>query len=231
MVVPKLFKSAHKPPWRLWLSWKAMSTVRPACVPPAQWPCGISCRRKATPARSSGPEAVGASTPLMWQPQNTERRALALRLHHVIGRDPRLVGQGAVILHTLSENAQIQIMEAGLVATLQSWFQHALHPTFPPGRQGSLTEQPAPTRCLGRQIVPLLFRQTDGSLVHRQRRQSPCIVLSKNPRKARCNVLEIMPWTEYNETYILHHQPEERSPWEKARAERILRSGKGLCWC
>lgn len=44
---------------------KAMSTVRPACVPPAPLPCGISCRRKATPARSSGPEAVGASTPLM----------------------------------------------------------------------------------------------------------------------------------------------------------------------
>lgn len=104
-------------------------------------------------------------------------------------------------------------------------------PHVPLGQQGSLTEQPAPTRCSGRHIVPLLFRKTDGSLVHRQRRQSPCIVLSKNPRKARCNVWEIMPWTEYNETYILHHPPEERSPWKKARAERILRSGKGLCWC
>lgn len=117
---------------------KAMSTVRPACVPPALLPCGISCRRKATPARSSGPEAVGASTPLMWQPQDTERRALALRLHHVIGRDLRLVGQGAVSLDTLSENAQIQIMEAGLVATLQSWFQHALYPTFHWDNKGPL---------------------------------------------------------------------------------------------
>lgn len=69
---------------------------------------GTHCWSKATPVpavQSSGPEAVGALTQAMRQPQETERRALALRLHHVIGRDRRL-GRGAVSLDTLSENAQ-----------------------------------------------------------------------------------------------------------------------------
>lgn len=95
-----------------------------------------------------------------------------------------------------------QIMEAGFVATFPSWSQRTLWSVSHRDE-----EQPAPTRFLRRQNrpVPWLFGET--------RKPWPSVEetvalhpITPNPRKAICNVLEIM-WKDYHETYIFTSCP------------------------
>lgn len=231
MVVPKVFKSAHECPLRLQFSSGPMSTARPATVP---WhsPCaGSVAGARQHPRAAVARKQLGLS--LCWcdKPQNTERRALALRPHRVIGCERKL-GQGTVSLKTLSVNAQNQIMAAGFVATSLSWYSTRCILCLT-GTTG-VTSCATCTDSLCRETkrpMSLPFRKSTKTLpIDRQRRQATCIALSKNQRKETCNVLEIMSWKDYNETYI-YTSPLRRKIDVGRGAERILRPGKWFAWC
>lgn len=140
-----------------------MSTARPALCTRAESLCGISCRRKATLARSRGPEAVGAFTLLMWETTEHGEAGFSLAPAHCYWswtetwtRCRQL--EDIVCNCAKSDNGGWYRRNDSIVISAHV----GLHVSL--GRRASRPAQPAPTRCVGRQNVL-------------------CIALSKERRK------------------------------------------------
>lgn len=210
-----------------------MSTARPALCTPAESLCGISCRRKATPARSRGPEAVGAFTLLMWEATEHGEAGFSLAPAHCYWswtetwtRCRQL--EDIVCNCAKSDNGGWYRRNDSIVISAHV----GLHVSL--GRRASRPEQPAPTRCVGRQNVLCV------ALSIERRKPWPSAVeavalhrIIQHQRKEICNVLE-MSWRDYNETYIFT-SPLGRNidvgGEKESGAERILRPGECFGWC
>lgn len=159
---------------------------------PAQSLCGISCRHKATPARSRGPEAVGAFTPLMWQATEHGEAGFILAPAPCYWSWTKTRTRCRQLGDIVCKCAN-QIMEAGFVATLQSWFQHTLYPL------SHWCDASPVLRNLHRLAVS--GDETSCAFAVSKGRQKPwpsaeeTVALQRitpNQRKAICSVLEIM---------------------------------------